>query len=280
MNFLLPLTAIFGRSIAGTIDKINFRRNIISSNRLMLLVFFSMSLFMLLFVVSRGQPLPNFSLIAMGLMVLIIIISFSANIFDFRSLKVNDLSSREPVRNLGPVVSGLFGYILFPSEREVGFLVALILSALVVYWGSYSQQRQKIKRRGMLYILVAVFLYALLPPLYKFMFEFFTPEYVMLFRVLGVLALSMIFLSLAELPHFSKNNVSLGLLSGVFFSIGGIAALYSIALLGLIITMFFLLLAPALRYSFGFFILKEKIHRREMFSSLLLVIIVSSVLLF
>lgn len=280
MNFLLPLTAIFGSSIAGAIDKINFRRNLISPNRLMRLVFLSMSLSVFVFIVGRGLPLPNFSSTALGLMGLIIVISFAANFFDFRSLKVNDVSSREPVLDLNPIIAGLFGYLLFPSEREVGFLVALILSGLVVYWGSYSKHRRKIRERGMFFALGAVLFYGLLPSLYKLMFEYFTPEYILLFRVLGVLALSMIFLSVKTSSRFSKNSVGLGLSSGIFFSIAGIASLYSIAILGLIVTMFFLLLGPALRYSIGFFVLKEKIHKREMVSSLLLVIIVSSTLLF
>ena len=280
MNFLLPLTAIFGTSIAGTIDKIAFRRNVISPNRLMQLVFFSMSLSVILFIVVRGLPFPAFPAIGIGLASAIIVTSFFANVCDYRSLKVNDVSSREPVRDLGPVVAGLFGYILFPSEREAGFLIVLILSALVVYWGSYSRHRPKKRERGMLLALLAVILFAVLPPLYKFSLDYFTPEYIHLFRVLGILVLTVIFGLFSKRPRFSKSSVGLGMLSGVIFTISGIAILYSIAIFGLIVTMFFLLFGPALRYGFGFFILKEKIHKREMLSSLLLVIIVSSTLFF
>jgi len=280
MNLFLPIITVVGSAVAGTIDKINFRRNGISPNHLMMLEFFSMSLSMVLLVVARGLPLPEFSLIAAGLMLLVIGISFAANCFDFRSLQVNDISSREPVLDVTPIIAGLFGYILFPSERETGYLIILLLSIVVVYWGSYSTHLRKAQKRGMRFVLGAVVLYAFLPSLYKLMFDYFSPEYILLFRVVGILALSLIFLSSAESSHFSRDTVSLGLLSGVFFTVAGLATLYSIAILGLIVTMFLLLLAPALRYSIGYFILREKIHRREMFSSLLLVIIVSSTLFF
>lgn len=280
MNLILPLVTVIGSAVAGTIDKINFRRNGISPNRLMLLEFFSMSLAMVLFIASRRLPFPHISLIAAGFILLVIVISFVANFFDYRSLQINDISSREPVLDVTPIIAGLFGYILFPSEREAGFLIVLLLSIVVVYWGSYSTHLRKAQKRGMHFVLASVILYSLLPSLYKLMFDYFSPEYVLLFRVLGILVLSLIFLSSSGLSHFSRATVTLGLLSGVFFTIAGLATLYSIAILGLINTMFLLLLAPALRYSIGYFILKEKIHRREMFSSLLLVIIVSSTLFF
>jgi glucose uptake protein GlcU len=201
-------------------------------------------------------------------------------VFDFRSLKVNDLSSREPVRDLGPIVAGFFGYMIFPSEREAGFLIILILSAAIVYWGSYTKHRRKNRRRGMIAMLLAVVLYAMLPSLYKLSFEFFSPEYILLFRVLGVLALSLIFISLMKKSRLPKNSITLGVSSGIMFTIAGITTLYSIAVFGLIVTMFFLLLGPALRYAIGYFVLKETAHKREMFASFLLALLVSYTLFF
>lgn len=273
MGLIYLLIYTLTESTGKTIDKLNFARNRITSIQLMLVLFFTMSASLLLSITLTKQPLPHFSLVSLGLMALIALVSFGANVFDFLSLGVNDLSLREPLVDFEPIAAGVVGYILFPAERKTIFLVAFILSAFIVRWGTNHRKLRKSQKKGMFYLLVAVGFYAILPSLYKLSLVHITPIYIAFFRTVAVFFLMTIFFPVKSWKGFSSKKVTYGLLSGVVYAVGTTAGLYAIKVLGVVLTMVFMLLGPATRYWAGHFILKEKVRKGEMISSLLLAII-------
>lgn len=277
MEFLFPLVSIVSEATAKTIDKLNFSTTRISPNYLMRLVFLGMAGSLLVYVLITSKPLPDFSLAAVGFVVLIALVSFAGNVFDYLSLKSDDLSLRESMLGFEPILAGLFGYLFFASERNPVLLPAFLLSAVVVYFGTHQRRLGKRQTKGMFYLLLAVILYALLPSVYKLTLPYVSPEYIALFRVAAILLLASLLLPVRHRKRHSKKTVrqiAFGLGSGVIYAVGTVTSLYAIQTLGVAQTMLLLTLGPALIYFSGYFILKEKERKGEIISSACLVLIV------
>ncbi len=182
MGLFYVLLSILAESTGKTIDKLNFKKNRIAALQQMLLVFFAMSVSLVLFIILTRQPLPRMTLVPLGLAVLIALVSFVSNILDTFSLKATDLSLREPLTDFQPIVAGLVGYALFPAERKPGFLLAFMLGAVIVYWGTHRRKLRRYQKKGLTYLLLVVCLEALLPSIYKEAVIYLSPSYVALFR--------------------------------------------------------------------------------------------------
>ena len=101
-----------------------------------------------------------------------------------------------------------------------------------------------------------------------------SPVYIAFFRLTSVLVLTSIFFPPIKWRGFSTKKVWYGLVAGLAYAAGAVASIYAIKFLGVVLTMLFLMLGPALRYLAGYFILKEKVRRGEVISSLLLAVVV------
>jgi glucose uptake protein GlcU len=274
MGFIYLLISIFGESIGKTIDKLNFRRNRIGARQMMLLEFFAMAASLLVFMVIVKRPLPHFAFVSLGLVTLIAIVSFGSNVFDVLSLKADDLSLREPLLDFEPIVAGLIGYALFPAERKPGFLLAFLLGAIIVYYGTHRRKLRRLQKKGMSYLLLAICFEAMLPSIYKVTLVHLSPFYVALLRSASVLVLSSLFFAPRNVLKISSKKFSYSFLAGMVYAIGAVASLYAIRELGVVLTMLLTLLGPFLRYFSGYFILKENVRKGEMVSSFLLALVV------
>ena len=274
MYTLYPLIAVLGESGSTIIDRMNFKRTRISPQQIMPVMFFSMSILLLAFILITHQPFPHYTLVSAGLMVLIILVSFVGNIFDYRSLKVDDLSLREPMADFEPIAGGLVGYILFASERKPSLLIAFLLGIIVVYWGTHRRKLRRVQKKGMWFMLLAVCFYGLLPSLYMLALDSIAPAYIMLVRVIAILMLSLAFFPQKHLRKLSPTKLRYGLLAGLSCSIGTVAGLYAISSIGVVLTAVLMMLGPAVRYCAGYFLLKEKVKNGQMASSLALAVIV------
>ena len=274
MGFLSLLISILAESSGKTVDKFNFRRTHITPRLYMFLVFLAMTGSLLLFIIFTKQPLPKFSLVTIGLILLVAIFSFGSNVFDCMSLKVDDLSLREPLIDFQPIMAGLIGYVIFPAERKTSFLAAFIVAAFIVRWGIHRRKLREFQAKGMFYLSVAVVLEAFLPTLYKESLYHMSPIYIAFFRLALVLVLTSIFFPAKKLRGITPSKVWYSLIAGIIYTIGAVAAIYAIKVLGVVLTMLFLMLGPALRYLSGYFILREKVRRGEVIASLLLALVV------
>ncbi len=272
MGIIFSLLAIFSESLGTTIDKLNFRKNKVTYRQLMFLIFFGMFISLALFLGFTKQPLPQLSFVALCLVVAIGLISFLGNLFDNLSLKINDISLRQPVMGFEPALAGLVGYVLFPDERKTSYVVAFILAMIIVYWGTHQRRLRKAQKRGVACVFVAVTLYALLPSLYKLTFDYMNPEQVAFFRVAIILALTMIFIPFQQ-RRLSASKIKYGLGAGIVYAAGTVFSLYALDALGVMTAMLLLLLSPALIYASGYFVLKEKVRKGEIISSIALVLI-------
>jgi drug/metabolite transporter (DMT)-like permease len=273
MDFLYPLIAVISDSAAQTLDRLNFKKHTISATNLMWVVFVGMFGSLLIYVIMIGKPLPQFTIGVIALLTLIALVSFTANVFDYLSLKVDDITLRQPMLGFEPILAGLFGYIFFPNERKPAFLVALIVSLAVVHYGIHRRKLGKNQSRGIGYLFLAVVCYALLPSIYKVTLPHINPEYIAFFRIWAILLLTTIFMPI-KISLKPSNKVFLGILAGIINAVGAVAYLYAVASIGVVQTSLLLVLAPVLIYISGYFILREKIHVGELVASIFLAIIV------
>jgi glucose uptake protein GlcU len=273
--FYLLLTAV-GESGGYLFDRLNFKNTRIRMRTLMLLTFLTMSMFLVAYILFVKQSTPTFTPVSVAIILLVVSFSFFGNIFDSLSLKFDDLSLREPLVDFAPILAGLIGYGLYPSERNTKTLGAFIAGTLVVYWGLHRVKLGKLQSRGIRFLLLASGFYAILPSLYKESLSYFSPAYISVFRVVGILILSTIFLRpKAFIKEVTYTRAYYGLLTGAFCSAAAIAGIYAIQVYGVVLTMLFLMLGPAIRYLTGQFILHEKVRRVEIVSSVLLSVIVA-----
>src|SRR5665213_2311612 len=248
MGLLYLLLSIISESTAKTIDKLNFRRNRIAARQMNLLLFFAMAVCLLLYLLIAKPPLPHFALVTVGLVALIALASFGSNVFDVLSLKADDLSLREPLLDFEPIIAGLIGYALFPAERKPGFLLAFVLGAVIVYYGTHRRKLRRLQKKGMSCLLLAICFEAMLPSMYKVTLIHLSPFYIALLRVVSVLVLSSIFFHPRNIPKPSSKKFGYAFLSGIVYSVGAVASIYAIRELGVVLTMLLMLLGPFLRY--------------------------------
>lgn len=275
MGFFYLFTSILAESTGKTIDKLNFRRNKINPRQSLLITFAVMSLSVLSYVLFDNQPFPHITFVTGLLLLGIAIFSFGGNVFDEMSLQMDDMSLREPLVDFEPIATGLIAYALFPDERKPAFLIAFILGALIVRWGIHRRKLRSRQTKGMLYLWIAVILYAIVPVFYKEALIYLSPEYVALFRLCSIFILLGLFFRPKRRSKLSGKMVGYSTAAGIVYAVGAVVSLYAIQTFGLVLTMLFLMLGPALRYLAGQFILHEKVRRGEVLSSLMLTLVVA-----
>jgi len=275
MGITYLLISIIAESAGKTLDKLNFRQNKIDPRQSLLLAFITMSLTVLAYILATRQAFPAVPPIAFALLVGIALFSFGGNVFDEISVQKDDLSLREPLVDFEPIATGLIGYLLFPEERKTAFLIAFILGTLIVRWGIHRRKLRRSQQKGMFYLWIAVILYAIVPVFYKEALDYLSPAYIALFRVVSILILLLIFFRPKRNRKLTAGMLKYGILAGIVYAIGAVVSLYAIQTFGLVLTMLFLMLGPALRYLAGFFILKEKVRKGEVISSLMLTLVVA-----
>lgn len=275
MDFSYLLISITTESAGKTLDKLNFRRNKIHPRQSLLLAFLVMSLSVISYVAITRQPFPQLPLPAIALLIGIALFSFGGNVFDELSLQKDDLSLREPLVDFEPIATGLIAYLLFPEERKPAILIAFILGALIVRWGVHRRKLRVYQKKGMTYLWLAVALYAIVPVFYKEALNYLSPEYIALFRISSIFILLLVFFRPKRNKKLTPSMLKYGIPGGVIYAGGAVVSLYAIQSFGLVVTMLFLMLGPALRYLAGQFVLHEKVRRGEVLSSLMLAVVVA-----
>lgn len=275
MGIFYLLASIIAESLGKTIDKLNFRRNKIHPRQSLLVVFAVMAASVIAYVLLSGQPFPALPATAIWLLIGIALFSFGGNVFDEISLQKNDLSLREPLVDFEPIATGLMAYALFPEERKPAVLAAFIAGAFIVRWGIHRRKLRKSQKKGMLYLWIAVLLYAIVPIFYKEALDYMSPTYVALFRLCAIFVLLLLFFRPKRNKKLTVKMVEYSTLAGLAYAVGAVVSLYAIQVYGLVLTMLFLMLGPALRYLAGQFMLHEKVRRGEVLSSLMLTVVVA-----
>lgn len=273
MDFIYPLLSVVGESFGTTIDKLNYQKNKILPNQLLFLLFSTMVVGLLISTIFIRHPLPDISLAVLGLVALMVIVSFGQNFFDYVGLHTKNLSLREPINNFEPILASFLAYVLFPSERNIKYVVAIIASTVVLYAANSNRKLKLEFDSGTLYLFLSVVCNAVLASIYKLGLESISPFYLLLLRAAGVLLLLWVFFR-PHLKSLKKDQTMLGVGSGLMYIVGNLSRLYSIKYLGLNFTIMVLMLGPIIIYTGCWLVLKEKILSKQIIASAVLLAIV------
>lgn len=94
------------------------------------------------------------------------------------------------------------------------------------YRNTHISPKQK---KGMRYLIAAVMIYAIGPSIYKITLPYISPEYITIFRVVFILAMSSMFLPVRRSESKNRKNKNiLGVGAGILYAIGSVAGLYAI----------------------------------------------------
>jgi drug/metabolite transporter (DMT)-like permease len=273
MHFLFPLLSVLSESIAKAIDKVNYNKNNIKPRELLFILFSTMAVGTGVSLLFIDQEFPVFSLGLAFLLALVIIISFAQNFFDYVGLSTKNLSLREPISNLQPILAGFLAYLIFPSERNTKYIAAIVLGVIITYLGSSRRKGKFSVDSGVAYLFLGTVCSAILVNIYKLGLETIPALYLFLFRATGVVVLVLLFFK----PNFKsikKNHIKLGVSSGLIYILGNIGQLYSIQYLGLNLTILLLLLGPGAVYLASSLVLKEKVQYRQIVTSAALLTVI------
>jgi len=278
MGYVYLLVSIFVENTGKILDKYNFKHTSISPRESLLYTFIAMTIVVSISAGVIRPGLPQFTLAVVIPLLLIVLISLLSNVLDAISLKINDLSLREPLSGFHPILAGFIGYVLFPDERNWLLLVALIAGALVVSWGINPSKLRKAQKAGILYMLAAIILESLLTNVYAIALKETSPELIALVRTFSIALLLYLFIKPKKrVRKKRKQSLLFAALAGLAYGVGAIVGLYAIRDLGVVTMMLLMLLGPALRYTSAYIFLRDKPTRKEVISSGLLGLIAAGV---
>ncbi|HEY8109114.1 MAG TPA: EamA family transporter [Patescibacteria group bacterium] len=276
---IAPFIAVLSEVAGKTIDKLNFNRHKIGSNELIVLLFGTILAGILISLPVIRPPLPDVSLALGAALALMIVVSFGQNYFDFKGLSTTNLAIREPISNFQPILASFLAFAIFPSEREIKYVAAIVLGSFVLYWGNSNRRFRLQWNAGALYFLLAAVCSAILASIYKFGLETLDPFYLLLIRTVGILALAPLLMRQLgpRLRKLNRKQVGYGIAGGIAYLIGNLAEYYSIRDLGLNFTILILLLGPSLFYLSCALVLKERVTAKQVATSAALLAIIIAV---
>lgn len=273
MSFLYPLLSVVSEAFGKTIDKLNYQKNKIQPNQLLFLLFGTIVTGLLVPAVFIHQSAPKMSVAFIGLVIFMIVVSFCQNFFDYVGLRTKNLSLREPINNFQPILAGFLAYVLFPSERNPKYIIAILIGTAILYVANSNRRLRFEFDAGTIYLFLGVVCSAVLSSVYKLGLESVSPFYLLLIRAVGVLLLVWLFFR-PNLKNLQKNQTILGIGSGLLYLIANLAELYSIKYLGLNLTIMVLMLGPAIIYMGSFVVLKEKVLPKQIVASVALLSVI------
>ncbi len=271
LNLLIPLFSSASHEFGVVFDKLNLRRNGIGFRALLFLEFSAMLAVAGGYILFANVSFPPLASLAVGLLLATILLSFAQNIFELKGIQAMQMNVREPISNLQPILTGVVAYLLFPSEGNIWYLVAIIVGVFVIVWSTQQHfSWRHLFASGSGYVFADISLSAVLDNLAKFTLLFVSPAYLSLFRIGGVLVLFGIFLR-PQWNQATSRNLGLGVATGILFGVSAITRYFAIQELGLNFTLLVMMLGPGMLYLLSYLILKERFSWRPVVGSVIIV---------
>ena len=205
---------------------------------------------LLLFFKISPEALSFFPLLVLGLM---IIGSTLSNVLIYTGLRNKDLSHLEPIRNSQSIISILLAFLIFPEERNIFvLLIGLITTLALIFANLHRHENKKISiifDKFMWYVLLSMIISSFIIGIFVLMFLLYRPS----------------------VKNISSKQWSLFFLSALFYTLSAILKFTSIKDLGVSITVLIFNLSPAIIYLFSKFLLKEKISKKKVLASTIII---------
>jgi len=226
---------------------------------------------LLLFFKISPEALSFFPLLVLGLM---IIGSTLSNVLIYTGLRNKDLSHLEPIRNSQSIISILLAFLIFPEERNIFvLLIGLITTLALIFANLHRHENKKISitfDKFMWYVLLSMIISSFINISYKYLLNYYSSISLYGIRAIGIFVL-MFLLYRPSVKNISSKQWSLFFLSALFYTLSAILKFTSIKDLGVSITVLIFNLSPAIIYLFSKFLLKEKISKKKVLASTIII---------
>ncbi len=208
---------------------------------------------------------------------LVILFSMIANMFTFYSMKWEKVSNLEPAKMLEPlftillaIIFSFFAIDLYTRNYKV--IIPGIIAGLALIFSQIKKHHITFNK----YFIAAIFgafFFALELVISKLILQYYSPLTFYFLRCSAIFLLSFIIFR----PDFRKLNKKVNLyilITGAVWVIYRTIVYYGYIKLGVIFTTLIIMLGPVFVYVFSKIFLKEKIEKRNIFASIVIILCV------
>lgn len=203
----------------------------------------------------------------------VVVSSIIANLFSFYSMKGDKVSNLEPAKMLEPLFTILLAIVFsffFQGvyESNIKVLIASIIAGLTLI-ATHIKREQLNFNKYFVAAIVGSFFFAVEIIVSNLILSFYSPVTFYFLRCLGIFLLSMIIFH----PKLSNNDKKLKwelIAVGVIWVVYRVVAYYGYLKIGVISTTLILMLGAVLTYVFAKIFLKEKISRKNIIASVII----------
>lgn len=279
VSILLPILGAFLEAAGAVLDKRIIHRLKVNYKAYTIYIFAAIILASLPLLFFFWNLKPEALLIKnLSIFFLIVIFSVFANLLTFYSITREDLSEVEPVRLTLPLFTVLLAFIfsfffeIYKDERNYAIIfLGLIASIALVF--AHIRKNRLYFNKYLIAALVGSFLYAFELTLSKSILFFYNPLTFYFLRSLWIFLIVWMFFYNKLTPLKIKTKLLI-LIVGVIAVMYRVILYYGYQTLGVVFTTTLFILAPVLIYIFAAVFLKEKITKRQIASSIVIVICV------
>ena len=279
----IPIVASVALAAVTILEKITLKKKSLNIKAFQTATFLSAFLVMipLLFFFWKFDPQ---ALLLQNILIFlaVIIIGVLANIALFTAIKHEKISTLEPALILEPlftiILSIIFSFFtqgLF--ERNLNIIIPALIAGTALVLVHVKKHHLEFNK----YFIAAIagsFLFALELVTTRLILDYYSPISFYFLRCLGIFLVSIIIFR----PKFSKIKPSTRVRIfeiGAFWVLYRVLVYYGYLQLGVISTTLIVMLGPVLVYAFAKFILKEKLHWKDILASIIIIACVAYVIL-
>lgn len=203
----------------------------------------------------------------------VVIASITANLFTFYSMKGEKINNLEPAKMLEPLFTILLAIIcsyLFDGiyEQNTHMIIPALIAGLALIFTHFKKEHLNFNK----YFLAAIagsFFFALELIISRLILEMYSPVTFYFLRCLGILVISWIIFrpKLDGIDTKLKWNM---IVMGVIWMVYRVVTYYGYMKIGIISTTLVFMLSPVFIYIFAKIFLKEKISKRNIIASIII----------
>ena len=274
--YYLPFISALSNAVSTILERTVLKKRKIDINDYYVAGFLAAVISMLPFIYFFWKfDIGAFELENISIFILIIVLSFAANIFFFYSIKGEKVTMTEPARVVEPLfvilLAILFSFIFGTSmyDRNPKIIIPALIAAFALLFSHIKRHHLKFDRYFSA-ALLASFLFALEMVLTIVILEFYSPFSFYFIRCSIISLISIIVFK----PKLSKieNKTKLEIFGiGFLWVVYRILVYYGYLHLGVINTTLIIMLSPIFIYILAFKFLKEKPNWKNIVSSFVIV---------
>lgn len=269
-----PIIAAIALAGGNVLERNILKRKGVDIKKYQTLEFLAISLIMLPIlyffwkVDSQALELKNI-LIFIG----VIIASIAANLFTFYSMKGDKINNLEPAKMLEPLFTILLAIVfsfffqgVYESNAKV--LIASLIAGLTLIFTHIKKEHLNFNK----YFIAAVigsFMFAVEIIISNLILSFYSPVTFYFLRCLGVFIISFLIFRTKLTGTNKRFKIEL-IVVGLIWVVYRVVAYYGYLKIGVISTTLILMLGAVLTYIFAKIFLKEKINKRNIIASVII----------